>query len=276
MSRLLAAIDDGAAAESVLSSARWLAELLGLTLDVVHVVESGDDVLVDTGPDRPRLLHGDPIEQLGREFEDPDVALAVVGARRRSGGRRPAGHVTTSLLVNAGKPLVVVPPDCRLLTRRRTERVLVPLDGTHESSLAVERTVELLAAADMEIIVLHVFDAEHIPRFWDQHHHAGQSWAREFTARFCATPGVDMRLRTGVPGEHVLSVASDEAAGLIAMGWAQDLSAGKAATIREVLSEARVPVLLLPAARADADADAVEGSGTSDPGHPRSDERERR
>jgi len=38
-------------------------------------------------------------------------------------------------------------------------------------------------------VVLHVFDAQTVPKFWDQHAHAGQAWEQEFLARYCALPG---------------------------------------------------------------------------------------
>jgi hypothetical protein len=43
-------------------------------------------------------------------------------------------------------------------------------------------------------VVLHVFDAQTIPGFWDQHAHAGHAWTQEFLARNCALPGARLEL----------------------------------------------------------------------------------
>jgi hypothetical protein len=53
-------------------------------------------------------------------------------------------------------------------------------------------------------VVLHVFDAETLPKFWDQLAHAGQAWGREFLARYCALPGGRLELRRGAAADHIV------------------------------------------------------------------------
>jgi nucleotide-binding universal stress UspA family protein len=147
----------------------------------------------------------------------------------------------------SARPVVLVPAAAR---GRRPEirRVLLPLDGTAESAAAVAGAVEQFAGAGVDLVVLHVFDAETVPRFWDQAAHAGRAWAEEFLARYCAQPGVRLELRTGVAGEHVLDVAEAERADMIAFGWSQQLDPGRARTIRRAVLDAVVPVMLVPIA----------------------------
>jgi hypothetical protein len=139
-------------------------------------------------------------------------------------------------------------PIWRRVAQRSARRVLLPLDGTAESAAAVAGAVEQFAGAGVDLVVLHVFDAETVPRFWDQAAHAGRAWAEEFLARYCAQPGVRLELRTGVAGEHVLDVAEAERADMIAFGWSQQLDPGRARTIRRAVLDAVVPVMLVPIA----------------------------
>jgi Universal stress protein family len=96
------------------------------------------------------------------------------------------------------------------------------------------------------VLALHVFDAERIPRFSDQPQHEVDVWEREFLARYCSQPGTRLHTRRGWASSAILEVATAEHADVIALGWAQDLSPGKAAVVRDVLGKATVPVMLLP------------------------------
>ena len=55
-----------------------------------------------------------------------------------------------------------------------------------------------------------------------------------------------LETRVGVPGEHVLRVARDAGADMVALGWSQKLEHGHAAVVREVLAASPMPVLLVP------------------------------
>ena len=60
---------------------------------------------------------------------------------------------------------------------------------------------------------------------------------------------VRLELRVGAPEEHLLDVADQVGADLIVLGWRQDLAEGHAAVVREAVTRARVPVMLLPIGR---------------------------
>jgi hypothetical protein len=70
-----------------------------------------------------------------------EIAALVLGARGAHGGPRPAGHTALEVLTRASKPFVVVPP----LTQppARLARILVPLDGSRDSSRALEDMIKL-------------------------------------------------------------------------------------------------------------------------------------
>jgi len=145
----------------------------------------------------------------------------------------------------SAKPVVLVPTRARQLPRR-IRRVLLPLDGTARSAAAVAETAERFARGGAELVVLHVFDAQTVPKFWDQHAHAEQAWEQEFLARYCALPGARLELRSGAAAEHVAQVARAEQADMIALAWSQRLEPGRAAAVRRTVLDAEVPVMLVP------------------------------
>ena len=149
------------------------------------------------------------------------------------------------VLQRARKPVVIVPAAARPAPQM-ISRALIPLDGTPESAAAVAETIRLLADAGVDLVVLHVVDATTVPKFWDQPAHAEQAWQSEFLARYCDHPGVRLQLRSGVPGEHVLDVATTERVDLIALGWSRQLNEARAQTVRQTLCNAHVPVLVVP------------------------------
>jgi hypothetical protein len=153
---------------------------------------------------------------------------------------------------HCAKPIVLVPVDSRAIASERISRILVPLDGTPESAETVAETVALFAFSGAEIVVLHVFDATTVPKFWDQEVHARKSWREEFLARYCSHPDVRLELRTGSPGESIRDVAATEQADLIALSWAQKLSPGRARTVRAAVAQSNTPILLLPVPGAEA------------------------
>jgi nucleotide-binding universal stress UspA family protein len=145
----------------------------------------------------------------------------------------------------SAKPIVLVPAGARKRPRR-IRRVLLPLDGTARSAAAIAETAERFARSGAELVVLHVFDAQTVPKFWDQHAHAWQAWEQEFLARYCALPGARLELRSGAAAEHMAKVAEAEQADMIALAWSQRLDPGRAAAVRRTILEADVPVMLIP------------------------------
>lgn len=221
---------------------------------VVGVIGGASPSLTETGETVARLLRAEvrqlaPAEGLETpegvrsvldELADLDVVAAVV-----PGGA--AMEATTGHVISASRKPVVVTRGTRP-TRHplAISRVLLPLDGSPEAAAAVGPTAHLLADAGVDLVVLHVFDHVTVPRFWDQAAHARGCWEPEFRARYCPLPGVRLQLRTGVPGEQVVTVAQQERVDLIVLGWSQRLEPDRAATVRQTIREACVPVMLMP------------------------------
>ena len=261
MNVVLAAIDHTGVADSVVETATTWAEIAGAAVRIIHVSESPTTAasVSDRFGDRYAehellVVDGNPSDEIVRAVADPDVALVVVGARQEVDGARPAGHIALSIVERANKPVVVVPPcagGASATERSSTiRRALVPLEGSAHTSEAIAATLRLLTGAGIELIALHVFDADSVPAFWDQPSHAAESYAADFVSRWCAEPGTELRFRRGSASETVVDVAHDEQVDLIALGWGQHLGAGRARIVRAALTHACVPVLLVPVDRA--------------------------
>lgn len=227
MTQVLAVLSPGKTKAPVISTAAAVAEIT--RAQVRRVSPAGD------------LGAEQAAGQVLRALRSPGTLLVVVAGDELS---RP---IWWRVVQRSARPVVLVPAAAR---GRRPEirRVLVPLDGTAESSAAVAETVEQFARAGVDLVVLHVFDAETVPRFWDQAAHARGAWAEEFLARYCAQPGVRLELRSGVAGDHVLDVAEAERADMIALGWSRQLDPGRARTVRRAILDSVVPVMLVPLA----------------------------
>lgn len=249
MRRVLAAIDTSPCARTVIQTALSVADLFEASVVALHVREEGSDPALEAARAAGvELLQttGSPIEGIITSAQDPRVVAVVLGARGVHGGPRPAGHAALEVITRVNKPVVVVAPDCS--TRARIARVLIPLEGSDESSQAIADTIALARGRDIELLVLHVHAPETVPAFEDQPHHAVTAWEGEFVARFVSDPHahVDVIQRVGVAADRIVTVAGDMKADLIALGWNQNLAPGRAQVVREALTHSTIPVLLVP------------------------------
>lgn len=199
--------------------------------------------LVHAGIRKISLAGGySPQRAAGQVLEVLHQPRVVTGVLAGDSGSRPLWR---RVVERAGKPVVLVPTAAEG-RQPGIRRVLMPLDGTARSAAAVAAMAEQSSRAGVDLLVLHVFDAETVPKFWDQDAYAGQTWAEEFLARYLAQPSARMELRTGTVVEHVLQVAEAEQADMITLVWSQRLNPGRALIVRRTILDATVPVMLVP------------------------------
>ena len=245
MNRVIAAIDNSAAARPVLTMARALVVALAGGLEALHVSENGDETArasAEAVGVALRTLSGDPLEQLAQVASEGDVVALVLGARGALGGPRPAGHLALALASRTDKPVVVVPPDAR--PPEQLHRVLIAMEGSPGKARALQRSVELSTDAGLEIVVVHV--DEEIPSFTDQVQHETEAYTREFFARHIrGAPQARLELRIGVPATEVLEAVDVLHPELVAVGWPHSDDPGRGAVAREILDRSPVPVLLV-------------------------------
>ena len=247
MRTVLACIDNSAAARPVLRAALAIAPLFGADVEAVHVAEDGEATVAATALAIGvplRTLHGDVVEALASLASDPDVVALTVGARGRPTASHPIGHVALELVNRAATPVMVVPPDATVA--ERVHRVLVAMEGTPANARSLKHAVELVAGADVELVVVHVDSESSIPSFSDQVQHETDAYASEFLARYAAgAPLARLELRIGVPAEQILEAAESIRPDAIAIGHRSDPGPGHGEVVREVLERSRVPVLVV-------------------------------
>jgi nucleotide-binding universal stress UspA family protein len=233
----------------VLGTAIAFADLLDATAVGLHVRENGDRTpaqLADASGVELRETNGSSVEQIVAAAREPDIAALVLGTRGMHGGPQPAGHTALEVITQLAKPVVVVPPHAE--PPQRLTRILVPLEGTAESSRALDDTIKLAHRRGLKILVLHVHSPATVPAFSDHDPHATRAWEQEFLSRYISTPHdrVTLVRRLGVAADDVVAVARETGADLIVLAWSRDLSPGRARVVSETLAHSDIPVLLLP------------------------------
>jgi nucleotide-binding universal stress UspA family protein len=248
MTKVLAAIDNSAAAKPVLAVAAAMGRLLDAEPEAVHVLEDGART-ARAAADRAHIPYrearGEPLAMLVESASAEDVSAVVVGARSLPAATGEAGHVAQQLALTLSKPVVVVPPDAHLVND--VKRILVALDGTQATSQALAEAIEMFLSHGVEIVVLHVLQPDLLPLFTDQPQHEITSWSAEFLARHLPRPGhARLEVRVGMPEHHLLQVADAEQADLLVLGWSQRFDDEHAAVVREALERGKYPTLLIP------------------------------
>jgi nucleotide-binding universal stress UspA family protein len=250
MTKVLAALDSNASAQPVLTMAIALASLFDATVVALHVRENAPSAateLTRASGVELREVDGLPVQQIVAAAQGPEVAAVALGARGVHGGPQPAGHTALEVITRVAKPVVIVPPHA--LPHEQISRILVPLEGTGESSRALDEMIKLARRHGLEILVLHVHSPATVPAFADHDPHATQAWEEEFLSRYISTPHdpVTLLRRVGVAADDIAAVAHDAAADLIVLAWGQKLDPGHARVVSETLAHSTIPVLLLPA-----------------------------
>jgi nucleotide-binding universal stress UspA family protein len=246
---VVAFVDESPAAAPVLAMASVLGQVLDASVEAVHVANGTGPAVAAATRSAGIPLHtipGEPTRQIVAQMEAPEVRAGVVGSRRHPIGPRPVGHIAFEVITDVDKMVAVVPPDARIPAPGTLARILVPLDGTEESAAAVVEVCDTFAERGVEIVVVHVFDQETTPRFWENPQYDREAFGEAFLARFLDDVEARFTLRTGPPHHGVVSTAEKEEVDLIALGWSRDLEPGRAEVVRRVLSDTPIPVLLVP------------------------------
>jgi nucleotide-binding universal stress UspA family protein len=249
MKKVLVALDNSLAGRAVSASARALALVLDAEVEALHVRVDGRQTARRTAEAAAlplRITTGPVIDRLVEAGESADVVALALGARSSEAARRPLGSTAAAVATALAKPVLIVPPGAEPESAFR--RVLVPIEGTASSPLAPRAIIELAAGAEIDAIALHVYDQSSLPSFTDQPQHEQPAWEGEFLERYCPWGIGEVRLETrvGRTGEVIPQLAEELQCDLIALGWSQELEAGRAPVVRETLERSSRPVLLVP------------------------------
>jgi hypothetical protein len=241
MSIVLAALDAGPTAQSVLDTALRIAALTTADVEAVHVTTAHDEA-VEARTDRahvPLHLLAGPLEPaLLGAVEAPDVVAAVIGTKAVANDRRLVGTTARHIIEQSTKPDFVSPGFIR--------RLLIPLEGTEASTEPILEVLLPLLAVDVELIVIHVFTESTAPAMLDHPWRDLEILGKEFLSRHLPQQEASIELRHGHVGTQVAEVCHEYGADLIVLSWSQNSSAGRARIVRQILGAVELPILLLP------------------------------
>jgi nucleotide-binding universal stress UspA family protein len=248
--KVLAALDQTAAAGPVLAASHEIARMFRADVEAVHVLQDGAQQVRELAAHHGvplTELDGSPGPRLAHALEDDDDAVGlVVGTRCLPQGGREIGSTALEVVTTARKPVFAIPPE--LPAGFAIRRVLVPLEGSLPTSYAPYAALDVPGAEHVEMVILHVLEEEEVPAFSDQPQHEWEAYGREFLARYSLWPFDHVRFvtRVGHADQHILPVAQETNCDLIALAWMQELAPGRAMIVRETLRRGRIPILLVP------------------------------
>ena len=291
--KILVPLDGSELAEAALPYAEELAGRLGSEVILIHVYESADEKhhrmhelyiqkMVEAtkrgvksrlgkGQDKEAvvksaLLVGHPAEQIVDYAEEEDIGLILMVTHGRSGIRRwVLGNVASKVATATKRPVALIRAAEGKKARKKVAigRVLLPLDGSKESEVAVPLIEELAAKLETEVVLLHViaptYFAYSIPgesvempftaEDMKQHKEKAEHYLATVVSAF-KQKGINVRSEVivGTAAEEILSLADEIQADMVAMSthgrsgirrWAFGSIADK------VLHAANTPVLLI-------------------------------
>ena len=193
-----------------------------------------------------RVVDGEPVREILRAADHPDVALVVIGTHDLFNSSGP-GHVTRELVASLRTPVLVVPANATIPLS--IGRILLPLEGTDESSDAVGAFLEQCAfGPETEIVILHAFTIDDLPPFSDHEPYTSDAWIEEFHEVYVPRRVGPTRteMRCGNADRAVLEVADAIHADVTVVSWSQDLTDDHARVVNALLGNPIRSTLLVP------------------------------
>ena len=263
VSKVLVAWDGSPAATTALPIAEIVARQLEAEVEVLYVARDA--------PEREeqryarvaeakrlgfalRLEIGDTATEIIRSTEEPGVKLVALTTHGREIEREHRlGSVAERVVARTTRPVLIVKPESMTERKgRELKRLLVPLDGTPKTALALRPVSELALALGAAIDLLYVVGPDQrapsergsmtAPRYVDQPHHEWPEWASEVIHRLatCSAacpPEVPVRmfLAQGDIGQEIARFAAENQTDAIVLVRRSRLQPGRAKVIRSVL-----------------------------------------
>ncbi len=264
-------LDGSVTSAGALGAARALTRIVGGVLHVVYVT------------DHPvphhrlaRQLQITPMQedfvfhQVGGEVAGAilDVAKSVKawmivlsGQGETNDPQRLAGQTALDLIQRSTLPVTVIRAAMRELPgpEWRPAKMLVPLEGYPLADCVIKQVFDLAQEMKVDMDVLHIAVARKkppmevgtfsSPRYLDHPQYDWPAWNEEFLYRFYTYlhPDAQLRLfhRRGNPDTVTLRFAMENGEDIIALSWRGLLQDKVAETVRGVLTQAEVPVVLI-------------------------------
>lgn len=278
---ILVAWDGSPAAATAFALAKTVAAQLDGYIEALHIQSPAavDSSLVDAvraAADKLdgvelRVRVGEPAAEIIKASQEEDVSLIVMTHHGRDiEPRRGMGHVAEDVVRGTHQPVLLVNPEVAIgRGSGNLKRLLLPLDGTPQTAVALRPAAELAARLGARVDLLYVAPPEQArpsergsmaaPRYVDQPQHEWPEWAGEAIRRLalsCAglpsSVDVQMFMTQGSVGEEIIRFACEHGSDAIVMVRRSRMQPGRARALREVLQRAPCPILLLGGPEIDA------------------------
>jgi nucleotide-binding universal stress UspA family protein len=269
--KVLVAWDGSLGAATALPVAKLVAGQLGAEVEVLYVATDAQDreergSLLLREAERLgfglRLATGDAANEIVRWTEEPGIVLVALTTHGRElEVAYRLGGVAGRIVARTTRPVLIVKPESAG-TVRGLKRLLVPVDGTPKTAVALRPVMELAAALEAAIDLLYVADPDQkapeergtvtAPRYVDQPQHEWPEWAAEVVHRLAACcagcpEGVPVRifLAQGQVGDEIARFAMDNQEDAIVLVRRSRFQPERAKVIRSVLRQTSCLVIIV-------------------------------
>lgn len=271
--RLVVAWDGSQLASLTFPLAAVLGSQLGAQVDVLHVLEQGETAegvheafgTLRGGLGNGGHLHverGDVVEAIVEAAADPSVPFVILATHVESirGGRH-LGSIAEGVIDSTVSPILLVRPEASLAPRE-IKRLLLPLDGTPRTAVALQPAIQLAGQMGASLDVLYVGSAAgtqptergsiRVPQYVDQPQHAWPEWGDEVIERLvqgCARCPADMAVRlwlgSGDIGAEIERFAREHSSDAVVLVRRSGLKTDRGLVIRSVLAQTPCPAIIV-------------------------------
>ena len=267
---ILVPLDGSEQALVALPVAKVLGEIEQAALHVLYVGEhepAGEELYSRLGREAPELggftidaRIGTPAAKILQVAGEINPRLIIMCKHSGAGREKMLGRTAMKVLQHASCPVVLIPPE-RGTMPWHLHHVLVPHDGTPTTSAALQPAAELAQRGHAELLVAHVTGIRAAsaepgslatPLYVDQPQHEWPAWTSEFVKRLaCVCPLGHLHVRIilahGDPAAEILGLSERQATDLIVLAWRGKWEAPYAATLKDIVSEAHCPIMVVRA-----------------------------
>lgn len=269
--KILLPLDGSEAAYKAFIPAKSLAELLDLTLCILHVSkeERTQQELLQRLNIKPSDMGCFVVSQKGGEPRDVIIEEAerssyiIMGTHGETCDETlRMGSTTAEVIEGTNKPVLLIKPNaCLNITEGKwiPHKALIPLNGAPGSAQALAPAMRILEKTTAKIDLLHIFHEKTepiseegsftAPYYEDYPQHEWPSWSKEFLKRFCPTMKnhikMNVSISKGDPAEEIAGFAEKNQNDFIAIAWHGTLSKFRAMTLKKILFNSNCPIMLI-------------------------------
>lgn len=263
-------LDGSETATRALGAAQAVTKILDGVLYIVHVAKShiAEDQLadhlkiagMDLGAFRMEQVVGEPVESILTFASKVKAKIIVMASHGQTHNRtRLIGGITMGVIQEAKNLVMIVRSSAENMPGRdwQPDKMLCPLDGSLMATAQMQPIFDLAKLLNTEVDILNV--AVHGKRakdtgdiaaheYQDYPQYDLPAWVDEFVRRSCKgrPPGVEISMfqHAGEPVKTMVKFSAEHKDDLIVLTWHGQLEADRAQTVKGLLKDTEVPVLL--------------------------------